>query len=84
MGDITTKIEGFGTVLVQPTELPDQIVFELINVAYSLGFYLNLISAGLVEKAGVWYNGRKGHLESNKGSLICKVKKMSNLIFVQW
>lgn len=84
VGDTTTKIEGFGTVLVQPTESPDQTVFELTNVAYSPGFHLNLISAGLAEKAGAWYNGRKGHLESNKGSLICKVKKMSNLIFVQW
>ena len=84
VGDTLTKIQGYGTVLLYPTESADKKPFELKNCAFAPGFHLNLLSASLAEKAGIYYHGRRHCLENEIGEPICFTKHKSGLYLIKW
>jgi hypothetical protein len=57
IGDITTKIKGFGRVYMLLTNSGKlKTIFKLNNTAYIPEFYINLISASKAKAAGIYYN----------------------------
>ena len=76
MGDTETSIDGVGTVVIYGVSVVDRskvVKMELYNTKYSPNFYSNLISNGLMIKAGLVMNFRKNWIETTTGKPVYEV-----------
>jgi hypothetical protein len=70
VGNTETTILGFGLVTIYLSKSLDRLSLPLINIAYILGFYINLISAKKVANAGIYLNSKECRLEGSDGTPI--------------
>ena len=76
VGDTRTKILGIGKVMIQPTLPTDKRLWPritLLETLYSPGFHTNLVSMQRLEKVGLYWNLRKGILETKDMKPLCRI-----------
>ena len=84
VGNTETTILGFGTVNLMLIDSLDGTSFLLLEVAYALGFYINLLSADRAANAGIFLRGKDSLLEEADGTPICRLNRKSGVYLIRW
>jgi hypothetical protein len=86
VGDTETSIDGVGTVVIYGVSIVDgskAVKMNLYNTKYSPNFHSNLISNGLMMKAGLVMNFRKNCIETTAGKPVYQVYQDQKLTWLK-
>ena len=86
VGDTEISIDGVGTVVIYGVSAVDSskaVKMKLYNTKYSPTFYSNLISNGLMMKAGLVMNFRKNWIETTTGKPVYEVYQDQKLTWLK-
>ena len=88
VGDTTTRIIGYGTVIIHPSSPKVQgLYFELLDVAYCPGFHTNIVSSQRMERGNVYWDSRKKLVYQHNSRVardLCNLSRRGQLNFVTW
>jgi hypothetical protein len=79
VGNTECEVEGKGLVYLTF----GNTTFDLYETQYTLGFYLNIVSASRALKAGVYHNQRLNRLEQKDGTPICPISYDIGIALIQ-
>ena len=83
VGNTETTILSFSTVNLMPIDSLDGTSFLLLEVAYTPGFHINLLSADRAANAGIFLRGKDNLLKEADGTPIYRLNRRSSVYLIR-
>ena len=83
VGNTETTILSFSTVNLMLIDSLDGTLFLLLEVAYTLGFYINLLSANRAANAGIFLRSKDNLLKEVDSTPIYRLNRRSSVYLIR-